>query len=357
MAAPTFVRDNVRAMHGYTPGEQPAAGTRVVKLNTNENPFPPSPRVIDAIHDVDGETLRRYPNAVGQKFREAAAKLWGVEPDMIICGNGSDDILTIATRAFIPPGGLLASPSPTYSLYTVLAQLEGANHVGVPWESKYALPIDGLVAANADAIYLANPNAPTGTVVDPSAIAELAAKTKKLVLVDEAYGDFWGQSAIELTKKHENIVVSRTLSKGYALAGLRFGYAVAQPQVIAEMMKVKDSYNTDAISIIAATAAIGDQEYAKQGWQAVRDELKRVTTELQTLGFEVCPSQANFVLATVPDGNGKEVYTGLKSQGVLVRYFDLPGLRDKVRITIGTMQENDAMLGAVKQLVAKEKAA
>lgn len=357
MASPTFVRDNVRAMHGYSPGEQPAAGTRVVKLNTNENPFPPSPRVIEAIREVDGETLRRYPNHVAQKFREAAATLWGVEPDSIICGNGSDDILTIATRAFIPPGGTLASPTPTYSLYTVLAQLESAQHVGVPWERKFALPVDGLVKTKADAIYLANPNAPTGTVVDLEDIGSLASKTNKLVLVDEAYGDFWGQSAIELTRKHENIVVSRTLSKGYGLAGLRFGYAVAQPQVIAEMMKVKDSYNTDAISIIAATAAIEDQEHAKQGWQAVRDELKRVSGELDRLGFEVIPSQANFVLATVPGGDGKTIYTGLKSQGVLVRYFDLPGLRDKVRITIGTMQENDAMLGAMKQLVTKEKAA
>ena len=357
MAPPTFVRDNVRAMHGYTPGEQPTDGTRVVKLNTNENPFPPSPRVIEAIRQIDGETLRRYPSASGQKFREAAAKLWDVEPDCIICGNGSDDILTIATRAFIPPGGTLASPSPTYSLYTVLAQLEGAQHVGVPWAARYTLPIDGLIATHADAIYLANPNAPTGTVVEIDAIDELASKTERLVLVDEAYGDFWGKSAIELTRKRPNVIVARTLSKGYSLAGMRFGYGVARPQVIAEMMKVKDSYNTDAVSIIAATAALNDQEYARQGWQAVRVELKRVSAELERMGFLICPSQANFVLAAPPDGDGKAIYAGLKSQGVLVRHFDLPGLGDKIRITIGTMQENDAMLGAMKALVAKEKAA
>lgn len=357
MAPPTFVRENVRAMHGYAPGEQPAAGTRIVKLNTNENPFPPSPRVLDAIREIDGETLRRYPHPLGQRFREAAAKLWNVDADQILCGNGSDDILTVATRTFIPPGGTLASAEPTYSLYPILAALEGAQHVGVPWLDGYQLPIDALVATNADAIYLANPNAPTGTIVSFDAISDLAKAFGKLVLVDEAYADFWGQSAIDLVARHENIVVSRTLSKGYGLAGLRFGYAVGQAHVIDEMMKVKDSYNVDAISVCAATAAIEDQAYAQENWQRVRDELKRVSHELTRLDFDVLPSHANFLLANVPGGDGKAFYNGLKQQGILVRYFDKPGLRDKIRITIGTMQENDAMLGVIKSLVAKEKAA
>lgn len=357
MAPPTFVRENVRAMHGYAPGEQPAAGTRVVKLNTNENPFPPSPNVVAAIRDVDGETLRRYPNPFGDKFRHAAAKLWNVDSDQILCGNGSDDILTIATRTFVPAGGTLAAPEPTYSLYPILAQLEGASHVGVSWLDGYALPIDALVATNADAIYLANPNAPTGTIVSLDDVSRLADAFGRLVLVDEAYADFWGQSAIELVARHENVVVSRTLSKGYGLAGLRFGYAVGQRHVIDQMMKVKDSYNVDAISVVAATAAIEDQAYAQEGWQRVRDELKRVSHELGRLGFDVLPSHANFVLAGVPGGDGGAFYHGLKRDGILVRWFDKPGLRDKIRVTIGTMQENDAMLGVIKSLVAKEKAA
>ncbi len=355
--APNFVRDNVRAMHGYSPGEQPEPGARIVKLNTNENPFPPSPKVLEAIHEIDGETLRRYPNPVGQRFREVTAELLGVEPDQILCGNGSDDVLTVATRTFVPPGGTLASPEPSYSLYPCLAQIEGAKHVGVPWEKHYQLPIDALLATSADAIYLANPNAPTGTVVPLESIESLLKAFGKLVLVDEAYADFWGKTAVGLVNKYPNLVVSRTLSKGYALAGLRFGYAVACTGVIDEMMKVKDSYNTDAISIVAATAAITDQAYAQRGWQLVRDELKRVSAELGGFGFDVLPSHANFVLATVPGGDGKSFYQGLKQQGILVRYFDKPGLRDKIRITIGTMQENDAMLGAIKSLVAKEKAA
>lgn len=355
--APSFVRANVRAMHGYSPGEQPAAGTRIVKLNTNENPFPPSPRVLDALRDIDGETLRRYPNPFGDKFRDAAAKLWNVDRDHVICGNGSDDILTIATRTFVPPGGTLAAPEPTYSLYPVLAQLEDAKHVAVPWNDGYALPIDALVATNANAIYLANPNAPTGTVVELDAVAKLAELFGKLVLVDEAYADFWGQSAINLVRDHANVVVSRSLSKGYGLAGLRFGYAVAQPASIDEMMKVKDSYNVDAISVLAATAAIEDQAYATECWARVRDERDRVTRELSKFGFDVLPSRANFLLATVPGGDGEAFYRGLKHEGILIRYFDKPGLRDKIRITIGTMQENDAMLGVIKTLVAKEKAA
>jgi histidinol-phosphate aminotransferase len=355
--APTFTRDNVRAMHGYSPGEQPEPGARIVKLNTNENPFPPSPKVLQAIHEVDGETLRRYPHPLGDRFREAASALMGVEPEQVLCGNGSDDILTIATRTFVPSGGLLASPEPTYSLYPVLAQLEAAKHVGVPFEKNYQLPIDALVATNADAIYLANPNAPTGTVVSLDSIETLAKEFAKLVLVDEAYADFWGKTAVGLIEKCPNIIVSRTLSKGYGLAGLRFGYAVANREVIDEMIKVKDSYNADAISILAATAAITDQAYAQRGWQLVRDELKRIASELEEFGFDVLPSHANFVLASVPGGDGKSFYQGLKQQGILVRYFDKPGLRDKIRITIGTMQENDAMLGAIKSLVAKEKAA
>ncbi len=268
--APQFIRANIRAMDGYTPGEQPSIGERVVKLNTNENPFPPSPKVMQAIRELEPEVLRRYPNPTADLFRAAAAKLWGITPNMIIAGNGSDDILTIATRAALPPGGLLAFPEPTYSLYPVLAELEEAKSVGVPWEKNYTLPIDGLLAKNPAVIYLANPNAPTGTFVPPADVAKLAKVFDGLLLIDEAYADFGDEHCIGLVKDHSNIVISRTLSKAYSLAGLRFGYAIAQPQVVDEMMKVKDSYNCDAISVVAATAAIEDQEHARRTWENVR---------------------------------------------------------------------------------------
>lgn len=355
--APKFVRSTVRQMEGYTPGEQPAPGERIVKLNTNENPFPPSPKVLQAIREVEPEMLRRYPNPTADKFREAAAKVLGVDSDMIMAGNGSDDVLTIATRTFVSPGGSLAYPDPTYSLYPILARLEDAKSIGVAWEKEWALPVEALADTKADAIYIANPNAPSGTLVNPERIAELADRYSGLVLVDEAYADFATQNCLALVKDHANVVISRTFSKAYCLAGLRFGYAIAQPQVISEMMKVKDSYNCDAISIIAATAAIEDREYAANTWQYVCEERKRVGDELDALGWRVIPSQANFIFVHVPHGKGREAYLGLKEQGILVRFFDKPGLSDKIRITIGTSQENNALLGGIKALSLAEKAA
>jgi histidinol-phosphate aminotransferase len=353
--APRFVRPNVREMHGYTPGEQPALGERVVKLNTNENPFPPSPKVIAAIQNVEPEMLRRYPNPTADAFRDAAAALLDIKPDMILAGNGSDDVLTIATRTFVPPDGTLAYPDPTYSLYPVLAQLEDAKTAAVPWDRDYSLPIDALVATKADAIYMANPNAPTGTFVSPMKVEELAKQFKGLILIDEAYVDFAEDDCVPLVREYENVVISRTMSKAYSLAGLRFGYAVGQPHIIAEMMKVKDSYNTDAISIVAATAALQDQAYAERSWDHVRQERQRLSSELTQMGWRVIPSQANFILVICPSGDGKAAYLGLKQQGILVRYFDKPGLSDKIRITVGTMQENNALLGGIKALTQAEK--
>jgi len=344
-------------MDGYTPGEQPAQGERVVKLNTNENPFPPSPKVMQAIREVEPEVLRRYPHPTGDGFREAAAKILGITPDMIICGNGSDDILTIATRTFIAPAGVMAAPEPTYSLYPILARIEDAKFTSVDWGMDWSLPVEDLIATKADAIYLANPNAPSGTFVPPQQVAELASKFDGLLLVDEAYVDFAEQNCLELVKEFSNVVISRTFSKAYSMAGMRFGYAVAQPEVIEQMMKVKDSYNCDAISVIAATAAILDQEYARRAWDHVKAERQRLTAELQQLGWSVLPSHANFILATVPGGNGKQAYLKLKAQGILVRFFDKPGLNDKIRITVGTGQENNALLAGIREITATEKAA
>jgi histidinol-phosphate aminotransferase len=344
-------------MEGYTPGEQPGAGERVVKLNTNENPFPPSPKVIQAIREVEAESLRRYPNPTADSFRAAAADVLDVSPDMIIAGNGSDDILAVAVLTFTGPGDLLAYPDPTYSLYPVIADLDEVKTVTVPWDEDWSLPTDALLATKAKAIFLANPNAPSGTFVSPQKIGELADKFAGLVLVDEAYVDFAEDNCLPLVRKHENVVVTRTLSKAYSLAGLRFGFAIAQPQVIREMNKARDSYPCDAISVAAATAAILDQEYAKKTWEHVRAERQRISSELTQMGWTVLPSQANFIFAQTPTGRGREAYLGLKQQGILVRYFDKPGLKDKIRITVGTSQENNALLGGIKALTAAERAA
>jgi histidinol-phosphate aminotransferase len=355
--APQFVRSTIREMEGYIPGEQPGSAQRVVKLNTNENPFPPSERVMQAIASVSSESLRRYPNPNADVFRDAAAKLHGVSRSHIIAGNGSDDILSIAMGCFLPPGGKLAFPDPTYSLYPVLAAIGECETVPVSWERDWSLPIDGLLATNAEAIFLANPNAPSGTFVSPSKVAELARQFTGVLLVDEAYADFADDNCLALVNEFPNVVVTRTLSKAYSLAGLRLGYAVARPAVISEMMKVKQSYNCDAISMLAGAAALEDQQHARGTWEMIKSERARVTEELIGAGWKVLPSQANFILASVPGGAGKDVYLGLKEQGILVRFFDLPGLRDKVRITIGQSHENNALLAGIKMLTATGKAA
>ncbi len=342
-------RPTIERMAGYVPGEQPAPGDRIIKLNTNENPFPPSPKVMEAIRSVDPERLRRYPSPGADAFRQAAGRVLGVAPDMILAGNGSDDILAIAARTFLRPGDVLAYPHPTYSLYPVLADIGELKVAEVAWSGEWELPSEALLAAGARAIFFANPNSPSGTLVEPARIGALAARFSGLVLVDEAYVEFADTNCLDLVRggAHPNVIVCRTLSKSYSLAGLRFGYVVAAAPLVTQMTKVKDSYNCDAVSVAAAIAAMEDQNYARRTWEHVRAERQRVSEELGRRGFAVAPSQANFVLAAVPGGDAGARYRSLKATGILVRWFDKPGLRDKLRITIGTRAENDTLLAAL----------
>jgi histidinol-phosphate aminotransferase len=340
-------RPVIESMTAYTPGEQPGPGERVIKLNTNENPFPPSPKVMEAIRALDGEVLRRYPNPMAEAFRGVAARLHGVSPDMVLAGNGSDEILAMVMRAFLGPGDVLAYPHPTYSLYPVLAQMGEVKVVEIPWGAGWSLPAQALIDSGARATFFANPNAPSGTLVGAEEVRALAVRFPGVLLVDEAYVDFAERDCLALVKSCPNVIISRTFSKGYSLAGLRFGYAVAAPPIIEAMAKVKDSYNCDALSVTAATAALEDQAYARGTWQAVREERARLAAELSRRGWQVIPSHANFLLATVPGGDGGAVYGRLKSRGILVRYFAKPELSDKVRITIGTREQNDALLAAL----------
>lgn len=353
MSSP-HARPTVERMAGYTPGEQPAPGDRVVKLNTNENPYPPSPRVLDAIRRIDGDALRRYPSPLADDFRRVAARTHDVSPDCVLAGNGSDDILQVALRTFCGPGDVLASPDPTYSLYPVLAELADLKFVTVPWEPGWQLPAAALLAAAPRAIFFANPNAPSGTCVSPSAVRALARATDALVLVDEAYADFADDNCLALVHELENVLVSRTLSKGYGLAGLRFGYAIGHPSVIGQMAKVKDSYNCDAIAIAAACAALDDQEYARAQCAAIRAERTRLSDALKERGFDVVPSHGNFLLVRVPAAaSARPLYEALKTQGVLVRFFDKPGLSDRLRITIGTPDEDAVLLTALDRVLMR----
>jgi histidinol-phosphate aminotransferase len=339
-------------MNGYTPGEQPQAG-KFIKLNTNENPYPPPPGIRRAIEEVLDRGLQKYPDPLASAFRTRAADLLGLpSKDWILCGNGSDDILTICTRAFVGPGDLLRLPYPSYILYRTLAQLQGARSEEVRFNNDWSLP--PAFAASASGLKLAflpNPNSPTGTMVSREAVLDLAERLPCPLLVDEAYVDFAEFSCIDLVKQNERILISRTLSKSYGLAGLRFGYLAAQPQMIEQLVKVKDSYNCDALSIAAATAAIDDTAWLNENRRKIVATRGCLDAGLRQLGFEVIPSQANFVWATHPRRPAKPLYEQLKATHVLVRYMNYPGWSDGLRISVGTDEQNEALLTMLRGMM------
>jgi histidinol-phosphate aminotransferase len=344
------LRKNIDAMAGYTPGEQPGQGDRVIKLNTNENPYPPSPRVLEALQHVTADRLRRYPDPMANRVRDLVAKACGVARENVLCGNGSDELLTLAVRAYVGERQRIAYATPTYSLYPVLAEIQGAKAVEIPTLDDFAAPVKKLLAAKARLMILCNPNAPTGVFTPIDVIGQIAERFDGVVIVDEAYADFSADNALRLAAGRPNVLVLRTLSKSYSLAGLRFGYAVGPVPLIRGLEKVKDSYNVDAVSIDLAAAALEDQAWMQINVEKVRAERTRLTSLLAARGFGVTPSEANFVLAAVPNGDGEAWYKGLKSRGILVRWWNLPRLGDKLRITVGTPEENDALLAAIDEI-------
>ncbi len=352
-----YVRPEIAAMDGYTPGEQPQGG-KFIKLNTNENPYPPSAAIRRAIDGVLERGLQKYPDPMANAFRTRAAQLLKLpSKDWILCGNGSDDLLTICTRAFVGQGDLLRLPYPSYILYRTLAQLQGARWEEVRFNADWTLPAAfGAVAAELKLVFLPNPNSPTGTMVSREAILEFAERLPCPLLVDEAYVDFANFSCVDLVAKNEKILVSRSLSKSYGLAGLRFGYLVGQPQVVEQLIKVKDSYNCDALSIAAATAAIDDQAWLADNCRKIGSTRSRLEAGLQGLGFEVIPSQANFVWCTPSSSSSgrqaaKPLYEKLKAAQVLVRYMNYAGWSDGLRISVGTDEQINALLGLLKTMV------
>jgi len=347
----TYFRQNIEAMEGYVPGEQPEDPS-VTKLNTNENPYPPSPQVMKVIARIDPQQLRRYPHPLGNTFRDTAARIFGVTRDHVICGNGVDDILNMTVRAFSGPEAALVYPAPTYTLYSVLASIQASVVREVPWGPEYTLPFDALVRARGRVTYLANPNAPTGTFVSFEQVASLADALDGVLCVDEAYVDFAEADCMGLARSRPNVLVMRSMSKGYSLAGMRFGFAIGQPELIAGLMKVKDSYNVDAISIVAASAALADQGYHEQTRQKVIAQRKRLVSALDRLGLPSLRSQANFLFVQVTRPGAGELYESLKARGILVRYFNCPGLDDHLRITVGTPEQNDALIDALTELVS-----
>ena len=347
----SYFRSNIRSMSGYVPGEQPQ-GDGFVKLNTNENPYPPSPAVAAAVNEALQRGLQKYPDPMAGAFRRRASEVLGVPPEWILAGNGSDDILTIVTRALVGEGQLLRLPYPSYILYRTLAELQGARSEEICFQPDWTLPeAFGRGSDDLRLVFLANPNSPSGTVIPPEAVLELAQRLPCPLLVDEAYADFAETNCLDLVAKNEKIMVSRTLSKSYALAGLRFGYLVAQPHLIEQFVKVKDSYNCDALSIAAATAAIGDQAWLAADPQKILLSRGRLLTAMRDLGFIVPDSQANFVWALHGRRAVRPMYEELKRQRILVRYMVYPGWGDGLRITVGTDEEIETVSSGCGRMV------
>lgn len=338
-------RPALARMRPYIPGEQPQGG-KFVKLNTNENPYPPPQSVVDAITAAARGGLQRYPDPTASSFRRRAAEVLDVPgPDWILAGNGSDEILTILVRAFVGEGEKLRLPYPSYILYRTLADIQGAEWEQIPFEEGWRLPT--AFADGDDSLRLAflpNPNSPSGTAIPPDEVLRIAETLPCPLVVDEAYADFADTHCLSLVQQSDKILVTRTLSKAYSLAGLRFGFVVAQPQLIAELGKIKDSYNCDALSIAGATAAISAVEWQAENRARIIGTRERMAKRLAELGFDVTPSQANFVWCQHRGRSHKDLYEYLKQNQILVRYMDFPEWGDGLRISVGTDDQTDACL-------------
>lgn len=347
----SYFRPSIEAMTGYVPGEQPKPGTPIIKLNTNENPYPPSPQAIDVLRHLDSEWLRRYPDPYANEFRQAVSQVLDVPLDWVIVSNGSDDLLNLIVRACAEPGRQVVYPMPTYVLYRTLSQMQPAETVEIPYGEDYHLPFEELVTANGAITFIASPNSPSGHEVPIEELRDLAAKLSGILVIDEAYVDFAESSALPLVKEFENVIVIRTLSKGYSLAGLRLGFGIANPRLLSGLFKVKDSYNIDAIACLVGAAAMRDQAYKNECIAKVKALRAKLARDLKQLGFRLWHSETNFLLARPPRGNAEQIYLALKEQGILVRYFQQWNLDDKLRITVGTDVQNHKLLEALIHLV------
>jgi histidinol-phosphate aminotransferase len=356
-----YERANIARMHGYVPGKQPAS-SETIKLNTNENPYPPCDAVMRELAAVPADSLRRYPPPSAERFRERAAAVHGVNSDQVVAVNGGDELLRLVFTTFVEPGAPIGVIEPSYSLYPVLAEIHGSPVVGADAEPDWSWPADLAERMNRDGVQLllvVNPHAPSGVLTPAAQVSELARAFRGVVLVDEAYVDFvdpaLGHDVVGLIARHDNLLVLRTLSKGYSLAGLRFGYGLGAASLIAPLLwKTRDSYNVDAIAQRLAAAALEARAAASETWAKVRSERARVSAALERLGFTLAgPSQSNFVLATAPaTASAPALQQALEQRGVLVRYFADLRLAASLRITIGTPEQNEHLLVLLTELVA-----
>jgi len=346
------LRPSIANMAGYVPGFQPPDIASWIKLNTNENPYPPSPKVKEAILAElgdDAALLRTYPSASSEKLREAAAALYGFDPSWIIMANGSDEVLNNLIRACAGEGEEIAYVHPSYSYYATLAEIQGAKVRTFGLTDGFRIA-DFPERYSGRLFFLTTPNSPLGFAFPLSYVEELATRCDGLLVVDEAYADFNDCNALDLVRRYPNVVITRTLSKSYALAGMRLGLAIARPEIVAALDKIRDHYNLDRLAQAACVAALQDQDYFKKRRDQVVATRKFFVTELQSLGYTVLESAGNFVFASPPDRNGRRVYDGLYARKILVRHFSDPLLAHGLRISIGTREEMEQTLIALREI-------
>jgi histidinol-phosphate aminotransferase len=348
------IAKHISKLSSYVPGEQPTS-TKVIKLNTNENPYPPSPLCDKALKSFDAAKLRLYPDPDCTKLRKAIAKICNAREECVFVGNGSDEILSLVARAFVEDNEAIGSLDPSYSLYKTIAAIRNVQWKGISSLGESLSP-KKKSDAPVSLFLLTNPNAPTGEWREPSEIATFAKNFPGVVLVDEAYADFARGNTMELATapSNRNIITMRTLSKSYSLAGLRVGYCVGPQKLIAALYKIKDSYNIDAVAQALALAAVTDQSWMQKNAQRVIATRKRFTSALIERGWDVIPSETNFVFAKPPAKNkAEDVFTALKKEGIFVRYFKGTKTKDRLRITIGTDSQMKKLINATEKLISR----
>jgi len=339
----------------YIPGEQ-VNKENIIKLNTNENPYPPSPKVIEAISAEVGNHLRLYPSPTMHSLRDAIANYYDVSRENIFVGNGSDEVLAFSFMAFFEPGEKILFPEVTYSFYPVYAKVFDITYETVPLQKDFTINTEAFFQSEGGVIF-PNPNAPTSVDLGVPEIEKIIQQNlHKVVIVDEAYVDFATESAVSLTKKYDNLLVIQTMSKSRSLAGLRIGFAIGNEQLINALIRMKDSFNSypvDRLALAGATAAIEDTEYFKTTTKKIIATRERTTEKLTSLGFQVLPSATNFVFATHEKMPASDLYEALREQDIFIRYFGTAPINNYVRITIGTEEEMDQLMQAVEAILDK----
>ena len=348
-----FLSERYRKLESYTPGEQPK-GMEFIKLNTNESPFPPGPKTIAAVNEREVKNIRLYSDPESSKLKDSIASLYGLHRENVFVANGSDDILNFAFMAFSDSRTPSIFPDITYGFYPVFAQLHNLPYETVPLKEDFSIDPRDYVCQNK-MIVIANPNAPTGKALAPYELEEIIrTNPDTVVVIDEAYVDFGAESCVDLTMRYENLLVVQTFSKSRSMAGARLGFAIGQPALIADLEKIKYStnpYNVNRLTSAAGVAAIEENDYYMENCRQIIENREYTKTELEALGFDVIPSKANFLFAKSEAISGEDLYEKLRAKGILIRHFTKERIKDYNRITIGTKEQMDAFLTAVKDIL------